>query len=44
MRVKGRLFTRVDMGTDEMDINYIDDGDWEDFIKKDPEIYKFQES
>ncbi len=40
MRVKNRLFTRVDIGIDEIDINYIDDGDWEDFIDKNPEIHE----
>ena len=32
------------MGTDEMDINYIDNGDWEDFMEKNPKIYESQES
>jgi len=27
-----------------MDINYINDGDWENFIEKDPEIYESQKS
>ena len=44
MRVKDRLSTRVNMGTDEIDINYIDNGDWEDFIEKNPEIHKSQEN
>ncbi len=32
------------MSTDEIDINYIDNRDWEDFMEKDFKIHKSQES